>query len=70
MGVSANIKLRSRPVITIISDMFTKQLDGVSASANLSFFEVLNILLLVSDVFGSFSASAIGGIITFALIFL
>ena len=29
MGVSANIKLRSRPVITIISDMFTKQLDGV-----------------------------------------
>jgi HlyD family secretion protein len=29
MGVTANIKLRSRPVITIISDMFTKQLDGV-----------------------------------------
>ena len=29
MGVSANIKLRSRPVITIITDMFTKQLDGV-----------------------------------------
>ena len=29
MGVSANIKLRSRPVITIISDMFTKHLDGV-----------------------------------------
>jgi len=29
MGVSANIRLRSRPVITIISDMFTKQLDGV-----------------------------------------
>ena len=29
MGVSANIKLRSRPVITIISDLFTKQLDGV-----------------------------------------
>ena len=29
MGVSANIKLRSRPVITIISDMLTKQLDGV-----------------------------------------
>ena len=29
MGISANIKLRSRPVITIISDMFTKQLDGV-----------------------------------------
>ena len=27
MGISANIKLRSRPVITIISDMFTKQLD-------------------------------------------
>ncbi len=29
MGVSANIKLRSRPVITIVTDMFTKQLDGV-----------------------------------------
>jgi hemolysin D len=29
MSVSANIKLRSRPVITLISDMFTKQLDGV-----------------------------------------
>ena len=29
MGVSANIKLRSRPVITIVSDLFTKQLDGV-----------------------------------------
>ena len=29
MGVSANIKLRSRAVITIISDLFTKQMDGV-----------------------------------------
>ena len=29
MGVTANIKLRSRPVISIISDLFTKQLDGV-----------------------------------------
>ena len=29
MGVSANIKLRSRPVVTIISDLFTKQMDGV-----------------------------------------
>ena len=29
MGVTANIKLRSRPVITIVSDMFTKQLEGV-----------------------------------------
>ena len=29
MSVTANIKLRSRPVITLISDMFTKQLDGV-----------------------------------------
>ena len=29
MGVSANIKLRSRPVISIISDLFTKQLEGV-----------------------------------------
>ena len=29
MGISANIKLRSRPVITIVSDLFTKQLDGV-----------------------------------------
>ena len=29
MGLSANIKLRSRPVITIVSDLFTKQLDGV-----------------------------------------
>jgi hemolysin D len=29
MGVSANIKLRSRPVITLLSDMFIKQLDGV-----------------------------------------
>lgn len=29
MSVSANIKLRSRPVVNIISDMFTKQLEGV-----------------------------------------
>jgi hemolysin D len=29
MGITANIKLRSRPVITIVSDMFTKQLEGV-----------------------------------------
>ena len=29
MSVTANIKLRSRPVITLISDMFTKQLEGV-----------------------------------------
>jgi len=29
MGVSANIKLRSRPVITLLTDMFVKQLDGV-----------------------------------------
>lgn len=29
MSITANIKLRSRPVITLISDMFTKQLDGV-----------------------------------------
>lgn len=29
MGVTANIKLRSRPVITLLSDMFIKQLDGV-----------------------------------------
>ncbi len=30
MGVNANIKLRSRPVISLITDMFTKQLEGVS----------------------------------------
>jgi HlyD family secretion protein len=29
MSVSANVKLRSRPVITVVTDMFTKQLDGV-----------------------------------------
>ena len=29
MGISANIKLRSRPVITIVSDLLTKQMDGV-----------------------------------------
>jgi HlyD family secretion protein len=29
MGVTANIKLRSRPVITLLSDMLTKQLDGI-----------------------------------------
>ena len=29
MSVSANIKLRSRPVISIVSDLFTKQMDGV-----------------------------------------
>lgn len=29
MGVTANIKLRSRPVISIISDLFVKQLDGI-----------------------------------------
>ncbi len=29
MGVTANIRLRSRPVISLISDLFIKQLDGV-----------------------------------------
>lgn len=29
MGISANIKLRTRPVISILSDLFTKQLEGV-----------------------------------------
>lgn len=29
MSVSANIKLRSRPVITLMTDLFTKQLDGL-----------------------------------------
>ena len=29
MSVIANIKLRSRPVISIVSDLFTRQLDGV-----------------------------------------
>ena len=29
MSVSANIKLRSRPVINLVSDLFTKQLEGV-----------------------------------------
>ena len=29
MGVTANIKLRSRPAISIITDLFTKQLDGI-----------------------------------------
>jgi len=29
MSVSANIKLRSRPVITLVTDMFTKQMDGL-----------------------------------------
>ena len=29
MSISANIKLRSRPAITIMTDIFTRQLDGV-----------------------------------------
>ncbi len=29
MGVTANIKLRTRPAITIITDMFTKQFEGI-----------------------------------------
>ena len=29
MGVTANIKLRSRPAISILTDIFTRQLDGV-----------------------------------------
>lgn len=29
MSISANIKLRSRPVISILSDLFVKQLDGI-----------------------------------------
>ena len=29
MGVSANIKLRSRPVITILTDIFTRQTEGL-----------------------------------------
>ena len=30
MGINANIKLRSRPVISLFTDLFTKQLEGVS----------------------------------------
>ena len=30
MGVNANIKLRSRPVISLLTDLFTKQIEGVS----------------------------------------
>jgi len=29
MGVTANIKLRSRPAISIVTDIFTKQMEGV-----------------------------------------
>ena len=29
MSVTANIKLRSRPVISIVTDTFTRQLEGV-----------------------------------------
>ena len=29
MSVTANIKLRSRPVITLVTDIFTRQLDGI-----------------------------------------
>lgn len=29
MGVSANIKLRSRPAISLLTDMFTRQLEGI-----------------------------------------
>lgn len=29
MGVSANIKLRSRPAISLVTDMFTKQFEGI-----------------------------------------
>ena len=29
MSVSANIRLRSRPVINLVTDMFTKQFEGV-----------------------------------------
>jgi hemolysin D len=29
MGVTANIKLRSRPAITLVTDMFTRQFEGV-----------------------------------------
>ena len=38
MGVSANIKLRSRPVISIVSDLFTKQLEESSFSNFLDLF--------------------------------
>jgi HlyD family secretion protein len=29
MGVSANIKLRSRPAISLLTDMFTRQFEGI-----------------------------------------
>ena len=29
MSITANIKLRSRPAISLITDIFTKQLDGI-----------------------------------------
>ena len=29
MGLTANIKLRSRPAITILTDIFTRQMEGV-----------------------------------------
>ena len=34
MGITANIKLRSRPVITLLTDIFTRQLDGVKRFDN------------------------------------
>ena len=29
MAVTANIKLRTRPALTVVTDIFTRQLDGV-----------------------------------------
>ena len=68
MGVSANIKLRSRPVISIVSDLFTKQLDGASASASRLIEPNFIGLSRVRDVYGLLSAIAIGGNTTSALI--
>ena len=47
MGILANIKLRSRPVITIVSDLFTKQLDGVKIPLMVLAFEVYSVVICV-----------------------
>ena len=41
MGISASIKLRSRPVISIISDLFTKQLEVLRDFADVFILENL-----------------------------
>ena len=53
MGITANIKLRSRPAISIVTDIFTRQMEGLSAFVNTFLIQSYKYLLSCSLYFPS-----------------